>query len=122
MNATSAFGTVTTAGVNPVEAVEMPEELQLRNILRDPSPVLGWSVEWRIEDRYGLREAGADVRLRYTDLTSGAQALLGESWVVAGSFNAVVNCSRLQLWNHAPSPWDAANKYTFPAISPVATP
>lgn len=85
----SAFGAVTTTGLNPTEAVEMAKELQLRSVKRDPSPAPGWSVEWRIEDRYGLREPGADVRLRYTDLTSGAQALLGEAWVVAGTFNSV---------------------------------
>jgi len=84
----SSFGTVTTTGLNLTETVELPEELQLRNFLRDSSPKPDWSVEWRIEDRYGLREPDTDVRLRYTDLTAGAQALLGEAWVMAGGFNS----------------------------------
>jgi len=85
----SSFGAITTAGVNPTEAVEPPGELQVRNVKRDPAPPPGWSVEWKIDDRYGLREKGADVHLRYTDLTAGAQAMLGEAWVSTGSFNAV---------------------------------
>ena len=47
----------------------------------------GWRVDWRIRDHYQYLPKGADVRLRYTDLTTGAGAYVAEAWVVAGGYN-----------------------------------
>jgi len=53
----------------------------------DRSPPNPWHVDWNIEDRYELLPAGRNVNLRYTDLTSKAEAGVAEGWVVAGSYN-----------------------------------
>ena len=90
----SHFGTVAPQGLalEPLEGADLqgfwPAGLQMRNFQYDPSPESGWSVEWRIEDRYKLLPPGSDIRLRYTDLTTDVQAYLCEGWVSVGSFNS----------------------------------
>jgi hypothetical protein len=82
----SHFGAITTRGLTPAEGGEIGEGAIVRNLRTDPAPQPGWSVEWTIEDRYRLAAPDADVRLRCTDLTSGAEAMLGEAWVAPGGF------------------------------------
>jgi hypothetical protein len=53
----------------------------MRNF-RGGTPTPGWQVDWKIEDRYRYLPPGAEVHLRYTDLTSGTQAALAESWLI----------------------------------------
>jgi len=62
---------------------------QMRNIHVARKPQPGWSLELKVQDRYKLLPAGAnDVRVRYTDFTTGADAYTAEGWVVAGSYNS----------------------------------
>lgn len=56
--------------------------------------LLNWAndslqVDWQIEDRYGYLPKGKQVRLRYIDLTTNAQAFLCEGWVSVGGFTGV---------------------------------
>ena len=81
----SHFGTITTRGLAPVAGPDYGHGAQMRNFRLDPAPAPGWSVDWRIEDRYGILDADAAVHLRYTDLTTDAQVATAEAWVVAGA-------------------------------------
>jgi hypothetical protein len=38
-------------------------------------------VDWRIEDHFKYLPPGKEIRVRYTDLTAGAEAVLAEAWV-----------------------------------------
>lgn len=86
----SHFGRIVTRGLSlgPIADEEVLRHLgpqaQMRGFNRDPSPQLGWSVDWEIEDRYGYLPEGSEIHLRYTDLTVGAQALTCEGWVTCG--------------------------------------
>lgn len=68
---------------------------QMRNFRWDRHPQPGWSVDWRVEDRYGLLPPGREVRLRYTGLTPGAQAAIAEGWISYGGYGADV---RQEAW------------------------
>jgi hypothetical protein len=62
---------------------------QMRNVQAARKPAPGWAMELKVEDRYKLLPAGAgDVRVRYTDFTTGADAYACEGWVVAGIYNS----------------------------------
>ncbi len=94
----SAFARLTTRGLTlrPLTADKVHAEAFLstwhhaimRDYQIDPSPAPGWQVDWQIEDRYGYLPAGADVHLRCTDLTAGAQAVVAEAWVSIGGFDS----------------------------------
>ena len=75
------FGTVSATGIPLNPLVDFGPETQMRNF-RGGTPTLGWQVDWKIEDRYRYLPPGAEVHLRYTDLTSGTQAALAESWLI----------------------------------------
>ena len=78
----SSFGSISTAGLSLQPGPDYGNGALLRNFRGDPNPAPGWSVDWKIEDRYGYLAPGANVHLRYTDLTAGAQAYTCESWTV----------------------------------------
>jgi hypothetical protein len=86
----SHFATVSTEGLQLRDADPYGHGTQMRNFRTDPDPELGWRVDWEIEDRYGILPEGAKVRLRYTDLTTGAQASTAEGWITAGQYNTSV--------------------------------
>ncbi len=83
----SHFGAVTTQGLTLQPAEDYGHETQMRNFRRDPSPKPGWSVDWKVEDHYKLLPPGADIHVRYTDLTADAQAYLCEGWIAVGGYN-----------------------------------
>ena len=56
-----------------------------RNFKADSAAKPGWSVDWKIEDRYKLLPPNSDVHLRVTDLTTDAQAAVAEAWVSVDS-------------------------------------
>lgn len=74
------FGPATVTGL---ELSPQPkfggDEVQMRNF-RGGIPQPGWSVDWKIVDPCGLLPADSDVHLRCTDLTTGAQAMMAETW------------------------------------------
>jgi len=83
----SHFGTVTTQGLSLSPGEDYGKDLQMRDFRCDPAPQPGWSADWKVDDRYGYLPPGKEVRLRYTDLTTGAQACTCEGWVTASMFN-----------------------------------
>ncbi|MBI4578341.1 MAG: heparinase II/III family protein [Planctomycetes bacterium] len=76
----SHFGTITTRGAPDAPASVYADNPHMRSWRGGPAGP-GWSVEWKVEDRYKLLPSPIDLRVRYTDLTSGAEAYVGESWV-----------------------------------------
>jgi hypothetical protein len=98
----SHFGDVTTHALSLQPAAGYGFDTQMRHFRRDAAPQPGWSVDWKIADQssrrvwgtpadgvprgeiLGLRNPGAEVHLRYTDLTTSAQAATCEGWVSTG--------------------------------------
>ena len=86
---TTHFGTLAPLGGLALQPATDFAHPQMRNfrVTRKPQP--GWMVELKVEDHYKLLPPDAkDVRVRYTDFTSGADGYTCEGWVVAGSFNS----------------------------------
>lgn len=83
----SHFGTATAAGLDLRDPVELGGGAQVRKLVADPSPQPGWHVDWQVDDRYGLLPSGQRLGLRYTDLTPGALAAVGEAWVTVGGYD-----------------------------------
>lgn len=81
------YGTISTAGLALTPCADFGHNTQMRDFRADPGPAPGWSVDWKIEDRYQLLPKNSQVQLRYTDLTSSAQAQTAEGWVSEGLFN-----------------------------------
>ncbi len=79
----AGLGTAASAGLK-LEPAEggFPPDVFFRGFRADPAPAPGWSVTWDVEDRHGILKPGEKVRVRWTDLTAGARAMLGEAWVV----------------------------------------
>ena len=84
----SHFGAVTADGLTLRTAQETGFGEHMREFRCDPSPSPGWSVDWSIEDRYGLLDPDRDVRLRHIDLSTGAEAWLCEGWIVVGRYSS----------------------------------
>lgn len=75
------FGPATVTGLELAPQPKLGgDEVQMRNF-RGGIPAPGWSVDWKIEDPCELLPADADVHLRCTDLTTGAQAAMAETWL-----------------------------------------
>jgi hypothetical protein len=117
----SHFGTIETPGLSMEPASDFAHP-QMRNVKVARNPRPGWLVNWTIEDRYKLLPPGADVRLRYTDYTRGADAYTCEAWAVAGEFNSMdgVWMPRV-LVRHRAAPPDAPGTAVAPGKS-VAPP
>jgi len=80
----SSFGAMTTHGVDLKPAGKYGHGALLKGFKADTSPDPGWWTDWKVEDVYGYLAKGRDIHLRYTDLTTGAQAWTALGWVVAG--------------------------------------
>ncbi len=79
------FASAQTQGLHLAPAVDFGNSTLMRGFQSDTDPAMGWSVDWKIEDKYKYLPAGKQVHLRYTDLTRGAEASLAESWTVASA-------------------------------------
>jgi oligo-alginate lyase len=84
----SHFGSVTPSGLDLKPAPEYGHGSIMRNMQSDKSPQTGWQVDWKVEDKHHYLPREKQVRVRYTDFTSGAEAMLGEGWVSVGGYNA----------------------------------
>jgi hypothetical protein len=83
----SHFGRLRTDGLTLVPAEPYGHDTQMRDFRRAERSVADgapWGVTWEIEDRYRYRGDRPPLRLRYTDLTDGAERLLAEGWVSEG--------------------------------------
>lgn len=83
----SHFGRITTHGLKLAPDTDYGHNTLMRNFQTDPNPMPGWSVDWKIHDHHKLLPTGADIHLRCTDLTRGAQASTCEGWISVGGFN-----------------------------------
>lgn len=84
----SHFGDVATAGLSLEPGEDYGHGTQMRHFRWDNHPQPGWSVDWRVEDRYELLPPGRKVHLRYTGLTPGAQVAIAEGWISYGGYGA----------------------------------
>jgi hypothetical protein len=85
----SHFGTIEPSADLKMDAATDFSHPQMRNWKVARNAGSGWSVNWKIEDRYKLLPTGASVGLRYTDFTKDADAYTGEAWAVAGEYNSL---------------------------------
>ena len=83
----SHFGEIDVTGLLLKAAEDYGYDTIMRNFYCDVSSEPGWQVDWKIEDRLGYLTHGDDVHIRYTDLTTDAEAYTAEGWITAGSFN-----------------------------------
>ncbi len=86
----SHFGTLHTKGLSLADAEPFGHGTQMRSFKTDLAPEPGWRVDWKIEDRYEILPQDTPVGLRYTDLTTDAEASTAEAWVTAGQYNTSV--------------------------------
>ena len=94
----SYFGEVSTEGLSLVEAPEYGQEtdsgswtasLEMKNFRRDPQPEPGWSADWKFSDYHGYIPEGKDLHVRYTDLTTRAEACVADCWVDSSGYGGV---------------------------------
>jgi oligo-alginate lyase len=81
----SHFGSLDTRGLSLEPGEEYGFGTQMRGFRADLRPRPGWHADWRIEDRLGYADPGADLHLRYTDLTEGAEVHTAEGWIAMGT-------------------------------------
>jgi len=60
----------------------------MRHFRRDKQPAEGWSVDWKIEDRYKYLPELKDIHVRYTDFTKGVALSTAEAWIDTVQFAA----------------------------------
>jgi hypothetical protein len=77
----SHFGEISTKGLVLKPCEEYGYETQMRNFMCDPKTTPGWQVDWIIEDRFGFIDQEQNIHLRYTDLTTQAEAHTAEAWI-----------------------------------------
>ena len=95
----SFAGQIQTQGLDRDAAstnlVEFGNKTQTRGFQVYPKPASDWSVTWNFEDRFKVLPKDKRVSMRYTDLTTGAEAMVGEAWIVGGYFTGKSD----ELWN-----------------------
>jgi hypothetical protein len=85
------FGRLTTAGLNLASTSENRYGEVMRNFQRDPQPGAGWSADWAIDDHLHYLASPADIHLRYTDLTRGAEVETAETWVSVSQYGGTAD-------------------------------
>ncbi len=75
------FGQVTHSGLSLLPAAKPVPGAILRNLQSDPKPEPGWSVTWNVDDHYHALPPNAKIGLRYTDLSTGVEAVAAEAWI-----------------------------------------
>mgnify|MGYP003476900605 CR=1 FL=1 len=82
----SSFGTITTNGLNLSDAPDFGDDTQMRSFKTDAKAAPGWSVDWKIDDKYGYVADNRDIHVKYTDHTENAEASICEAWVDTGIY------------------------------------
>ena len=79
----SGFGQIRVEGLElrPAEAYGCGTEMRDFRGAEHATP--GWSADWRLDDRHGVRPE-EEVHLRYVDLSEGVAAYVTEAWVSLG--------------------------------------
>ncbi|MGQ9455465.1 MAG: heparinase II/III domain-containing protein [Armatimonadota bacterium] len=80
----SCYATLNMHGLTLSKAEGYGSDLLLIEFMSDANAGVGWSADWSIEDRFNVRAGKANVHLRYTDLTIGAEAIRCDAWVGSG--------------------------------------
>lgn len=83
----SSFGDITAKGLTLQPAPDYGHNTQLREFRTDETPLQGWSVDWKIEDRFHLLPKGQEVHLSLHDLTSGVSASLAQAWINSDGYS-----------------------------------
>ncbi|MFC1574398.1 hypothetical protein ACFL30_04365, partial [Candidatus Latescibacterota bacterium] len=83
----SYFGAVNVFGLSLQATEDYGYDTIMRNFTVDRSPKPGWQVEWKIEDHYNYLSNDSDVRIRFTDLTTDAEAYIAQGWISPSSYN-----------------------------------
>ncbi len=78
----SSFSQLSTPDLRLEPAPDYGNQTLTRNFRVHRNAAAGWTADFKIEDRYHYLPPGAEVHLRYTDLTSNADAYTAESWTV----------------------------------------
>ena len=78
----SSWSRLETRGLQLKPAPDYGHDTLMRNFWAHYAAPAGWTADFQIEDRHHYLPAGAEVHLRYTDLTSHADAYTAESWTV----------------------------------------
>jgi hypothetical protein len=77
----SNFGSIAMNGLTLQPAEPFGHGTLMRDFYMDPMPQPGWSVDWNLGGLSREAGQGAEIHLRYTDLTPRAQVLCAEAWV-----------------------------------------
>jgi oligo-alginate lyase len=86
---TTHFGALTPLNGLALQSATDYAHPQMRSFQVARKPQAGWAMELKVDDRYKLLPEGKkDVRVRYTDFTTGADAYACEAWVIAGIYNS----------------------------------
>ena len=85
------FGRLMMAGLSLAATNEARYGEVMRNFQRDPQPAPGWTADWAIEDHLHYLAKPADLHLRYTDLTRGAEVETAEAWVSVSQFGGTAD-------------------------------
>ena len=75
------FGRLTTEGLSLTPTNEARYGEVMRRFERDAQPAPGWTADWAITDHLRYLAEPADIHLRHTELTRGAEAETAEAWV-----------------------------------------
>lgn len=84
----SHFSAAQASGLSLLTGPDYGHNTQMRNFRWDRHPVPGWHVDWKIEDRYQYLPPEKEIHLRYTSLTTEAQAALAEGWISHDGYNS----------------------------------
>ena len=85
------FGRLTTTGLSLGAANETRYGEVMRGFQRDPQPAPGWTADWAIEDHLHYLANPADIHLRCTDLTRGAEVETAEAWVSVSQYGGTAD-------------------------------
>ncbi|HQO35695.1 MAG TPA: heparinase II/III family protein, partial [bacterium] len=81
---TPFFGTPVSESLNLKPGDDFGHDTFIRNTQTDSAPKSPWIVDWSIKDFYKYLPEDRQIHLRYTDLTSNAEASLAECFVDVG--------------------------------------
>lgn len=84
----SHFAELATQGLNLGPGEEYNHPSLMRNFQTDRAAKPGWSADFKAVDRNNYVPAGTEIHLRYTDLTTEAEASTCEGWVCPSHFNS----------------------------------
>ncbi len=82
----SHYGQLSAPGLSLEPAPDFGHDTQTRSFMVDPKPAVGWSADWKIEDRLELLPPGSDMHFRCTDLSGDVQAATAQAWIATGYY------------------------------------